>query len=94
MEANRMIRWQTLTGDPVTIGDTTINTQSQALVVRWPGGGYVWNRPVALLVQNGQGSKRIQIIDTTRMAQLGLLGAGLIFSVLVLAFSIRERRAK
>ena len=94
MAETRLFQWRTVTGEAVTAGDSTVTPQSQALVVRWPGGGFVWNRPVAVLVQHGDKAERIPIVDVTRMAQLGLVGAGLIFSVLALAFSIRERRAR
>ena len=94
MAETRLFQWRTVTGEAVTAGDSTVTPQSQALVVRWPGGGFVWNRPVAVLVQHGEKSERIPIVDITRMAQLWLAAVGLIFSVLAMAFSIRERRAK
>lgn len=77
-----MFQWQTISGDEATIGDHTVVPQSQALTVRWPYGGFVWNRPVAVLVEGGEGTERIPIVDVTRMAQLGLLGLGLVFLLL------------
>lgn len=47
-----IIRWQTLSGEPITVGDVTITPQSQALIIRLPFGGLVWNRPVAVLVEH------------------------------------------
>lgn len=94
MAKSKLFQWQTVTGEAVSAGDTTISPQSQALVVRWPGGGFVWNRPVAVLIQKGEESERIPVVDITRMAQLGLIGVGLFFSVLALVFSIQERRAR
>ena len=37
--------------DPIQLGDRTITLQSRAVSLRWPGGGWVWNRPVAALVE-------------------------------------------
>lgn len=90
MTETKLFQWRTVTGEPVTAGDRTVSPQSQALVVRWPGGGFVWNRPVAVLVQRGEETERIPIVDITRTAQWGLAGLGLIFSVLALAFSINR----
>jgi hypothetical protein len=87
----KIVRWQTKTGDKLTIGDLTVTPQSQALIVRWPYGGWVWNRPVAVVVEQGQQLKRIPIVDVTRLAQLGLLGLGLVFFIGVFVLSSRQR---
>ena len=89
-----MLKWQRLSGDKVSVGDVTVTPQSQALTVRWPNGGFVWNRPVSVLVQRGEGTERIPIVDVTRMAQLGLLGLGVVFSVVALMVSVRGRRVQ
>jgi hypothetical protein len=87
-----MFQWQTASGDKVTVGDVTVTPQSRALTVRWPRGGLVWNRPVAVLVERGEETERIPIVDVTRMAQLGLLGLSLVFSMIIMGLSIRRRR--
>jgi len=55
------------------------------LIIRGPYGGWGWNRPVAVQVeqanQPGTSATRIPIVDVTRLAQLGLLGLSLIFSI-------------
>ena len=88
-----MVQWQTISGNSVTVGDVTMTPQSQALIVRWPLGGFVWNRPVAILVERG-GSRfveRMRVVDVTRMVQLGLLGLGLILSIAVFGKSVRRK---
>ena len=75
------VRRQTKLGDKITIGDITVTPQSQAFIIRWPYGGWVWNRPVAVLVEQGGQTKRIPIVDVTRLAQLGLLGLSLVFMI-------------
>jgi len=70
-------------GETVTVGEVAATPQSQALTVRWPRGGWVWNRPVAILVERGEeDQERIPITDVTRVAQLVLYGFGLVFAVL------------
>jgi hypothetical protein len=78
-----MFQLQTASGNPVTVGDVTLTPQSQALIVRWPSGGFVWNRPAAILVERGGQTERIPIVDVTRIVQLGLLGFSWVFSIVV-----------
>jgi hypothetical protein len=85
------IQLQTTSGDPQTIGDATITPQSQALIVRFPFGGFVWNRPVAVLVDRNGQTERIPIVDATRIAQLGIFGLALAFSIMIAAFAARRR---
>ena len=89
-----MLRWRTISGDPVIIGDVTVTPQSRALTIRWPRGGLVWNRPVGILVDRDEQTARIPIVDVTRMAQLGLLGLSLVFSMVIFVLSIRQRRGR
>ena len=87
-----ILRWQTISGDKVTSGDVNVTPQSQALTIRWPHGGLVWNRPVAILVERDEQTERFPIVDVTRMVQLGLLGLSLVFSIFILLLSVRQRR--
>ena len=89
-----VVQWQTTSGKEVTIGDVTLTSQSQALTLRWPKGGLVWNRPVAVLVEQGGQTERVPVVDVTRIAQLTLLGLGFFFFVVTLMLSIRKRRDK
>lgn len=87
-----ILRWQTVSGDKVTSGDVNVTPQSQALTIRWPHGGLVWNRPVAILVERGEQTERFPIVDVTRIVQLGLFGLSLVFSIVIFALSVRQRR--
>ena len=89
-----LIRCQTFSGDKVTVGDVTLTPQSQALLVRWPNGGFVWNRPVAVVVERDGQTERFPVVDVTRMAQLALLGLGLVFSMVALIQTFRRRRVR
>ena len=92
MRVKDMIGWQTHTGDRVAVGDVKLTPQSRALTVRWPNGGWVWNRPVAILVQREEQTERLPIVDVTRAAQVGLLGLGALFGMVTLVLAIKERR--
>ena len=90
---NDIIQWRTVSGNPVSIGDTTITPHSQTLTIRWRSqGGLVWNRPVAVFVERGTQTERIPIIDTTRIVQLGLLALSLAIAIATMAMTTRQRR--
>jgi hypothetical protein len=77
------VQWRTITGDPIAAGDISLRPQSQALIVHaGKNRGLVWNRPVAVLVEHGGEIERIPIHDVTRAAQLGMLGFGLVATML------------
>jgi hypothetical protein len=73
-----ILRWETTTGDAIAVGGLTIRPQSRALIVRWRNGGLVWNRPVAVLVDQDGQTRRLPVRDPTRVVQIGLLGLGLV----------------
>jgi len=85
------IRLETLTGEPQTIGAVTITPQSQALIVRWPQGGFVWNRPIGVLVNRAEQTERLPIIDVTRYATWTFAGLTLLFSVIISLVAARRR---
>lgn len=87
-----VVQWQVVSGEEVTAGDVTLTPQSQALTISWPNGGFVWNRPVAVLVERGGQTERIPVVDVTRIAQITLLGLGFVLSIAVFMLSIRQRR--
>jgi hypothetical protein len=78
--------------EPVTAGDVTVTPRARALVVRLPRGGFVWNRPTAVIVERAGQVRRIQVVDVTRILQLGLLGLGLVIAVAIPLRSHTERR--
>ncbi len=64
-----MLRWRTISGDKVAVGGVTVTPQSRALIIRWPRGGLILNCPVGILVERGEQTERIPIVDVTRIAQ-------------------------
>ena len=97
MEITRLkdrFQLQTGKGLPVTAGDVTVTPQFQALVVRLPIGGFVWKRPTAILVEQGDQAKWLPVTDITRILQLWLLGFSLVlFIVSLIKFSQRKEAA-
>jgi hypothetical protein len=85
------IQVKTGVGQPVIAGDTVVTPQFQALIVRLPIGGFVWNRPTAVLVERDGQTERLPIRDITRIAQLSLLGFSLVLSIVsLIKFSQRK----
>jgi hypothetical protein len=76
--------------DPIQIGDRTITLQSKTVAVRWPGGGGVWNRPVAALVERDGQVARIPIVDVTRVAILAMAGATALIWLLARSRSMKH----
>ena len=91
-QLENMFQWQTMSAEAVTIGDVTVTLRSRALTVRWSNGGFVWNRPVSVLVERDGETERIPIVDVTRIAQLGLLCFGFVLVVVTFLLSGRSRR--
>jgi len=67
-------------GNQIAQGDYTITPFSQSVQLLIPGrvGGFIWNRPVSVLVQDADGGEKvIPIQDVTRIAQLSLIGTSI-----------------
>jgi hypothetical protein len=88
----RFFHLETHSGEPVTAGDLRLTPQSRALTIRWPYGGFVWNRPVAVLVERGEERERIPIVDVTLVAQVALLALAAAFAIPALVLSAAKRR--
>lgn len=87
------MRWITLeshVGEAVQAGARRLTPLSSVVRLEIPGwhGGVIWNRPAAILVSEPDGQERLlPVRDKTRVAQLLILGAGMLGSWLIwLAF--------
>lgn len=72
---------ETMPGETVQAGTNKITPFSQAVKLILPRstGALIWNRPVSVLVQGADGSEQVlPVVDVTRIAQLALLGIGLV----------------
>ena len=83
---------ETQTGEPQTFGDATITPQCQALIVRWRHGGFVWNRPIRVIVDRGGQIERLPIIDVTRYVTWTFVGLTVLFSVIISRAVAQRRR--
>ena len=92
IQLNKIVQAQRMPGDPLTIGDATLTPQAQAVTVRWPKGGLVWNRPVAVVLERGEHTARLPIIDVTRAVQWSLLALSFVFMMVTILLSIQQRR--
>jgi hypothetical protein len=92
MNLLNILKFETQIGEPLMVGDTTITPQSQALIVRWPRGGFVWNRPIGVMVDRDGQVERLPIVDVTRYATWTFAGLTLLFSVIITSVAARRRR--
>ena len=94
MPRKDIVQYKLETGSPTAVGEATLTPQSQVLTVRWPNGGWVWNRPVAVLVEQDGESQRIPIVDVTRYAQLAFLAFTVFFGVVAILAKVAELAGK
>jgi hypothetical protein len=74
--------WYTQTADPITIHNRTITMESQVLSLRFPFGGFVWQRPTAVHVTENNQTHTLPIVDPTRQALWVLAGISFVVSLL------------
>jgi hypothetical protein len=72
------IQLKTVQGTAVSTPHHTLIPESQALIINFPYGGFVWQRPTAVLVQKDNQTERHPIVDVTRLATWSVLAASLV----------------
>lgn len=82
MQLGNVLSWETREGPVVTAHGRTVTLVAQALHLRTPFGGLVWNRPAAVLVDEGGSVTRQPIVDITRLA-LWAMGGGALLALLM-----------
>lgn len=92
MKIKDVITWETVSGTPVTAQGATVTPESQLLRVQLPFGGFVWNRPSAVLVQWNGEQERIPIIDITRTTLIALIGATVLLWLVFARLSRKQHR--
>ena len=83
------------TGTPIQADKITITPISQVLKISAPGtnGGMIWNRPVAVQVENERGeSNLLPVQDYTRQAIVLFTVTGLVFAFLSMFVRRRTRQ--
>jgi len=85
-----MIQLETHRGETIVTNGVRVTPQSRALTVTWPGGGWVWNRPAALEVEQGGEVQQVRIVDVTRWGQVALAGMTVLFSVATVLLTVQS----
>ena len=70
-------------GTPTTAAAITATPEAEAILIRFPDGQLVWNRPTGIWIENGGELRRIRTPDVTRIAQIGIF----CLAALTLAFT-------
>ena len=66
-------------GTPLAVRGWRMTPVKRAVQLTWPGGAWLWQRPVAVEVQEDGSTRRIPISNITRRALVGMaLGMALI----------------
>jgi len=94
MPLKDIIQYQTVSADPIVVGDTRVTPQSQALTIRLPFGGMVWNRPSAVLIERDDMTQHIPIVNVTRVVQIVLFGLILSFSAIITLLAAQRARPR
>ena len=74
----RIVQWHTKRGEPIRAGGSTVIPEVKALTINLGPLGFVWNRPVAVLVEGGETPGRTAITDITRLTQIAVASAALL----------------
>ena len=77
------IQLKTVQGTAVSTPHHTLIPESQALIIKFPFGGFVWQRPTAVLVRQNGHTQRLPITDVTRLATWSVLAASLLLPLLL-----------
>ena len=56
IQLQKFIQLQTKSGRVITAGEVEVTPVSRVLIVRWPSGGWIWNRPVSVGVRHNHRS--------------------------------------
>jgi hypothetical protein len=72
------------TAAEAVVSDTLqVTPEARAVIIRWPGGGMVWNRPkgVRIFAPKGQSPAYIPIYDLTRVLQVACYSLAAVFTL-------------
>lgn len=84
---------QTSAGEPVQVGELRVYPIARSYRISFPAakGGVVWNKPLAVIVEDSRGKRQIiPVHDRTRQLQVAILAAGLIGALLTWAIFKRS----
>ena len=90
-ESTPVLRVSETRGNPVTTAHGQFTPIARAVRLRWPGGGFTWNRAVAVEVFQDQELRRLPVRDATSRIIAAIALSGLLV-VATLASILRRRR--
>jgi hypothetical protein len=82
MRIGDWFQWEKISGEPMEAENVRVTPQARVLAVRAPFGGFVWNRPVSLVVEREGERAQVTIPDVTLMLQVLFGLAVVVFSIL------------
>ncbi len=82
------------TGSSTQIGAFQVTPQSQSISIHLPFGGFVYNRPVAVVVERDGTIDRIPIVDVTTLVLISLAGFSFFFSMVLAGQVARTSRSR
>lgn len=74
------------------IGARTVTPIAQSIGLRWPGGGWLWQFPLAVEVVEGKATTRLPVPDPTRTIVWFLAALILVFVAISVLTTSRRRR--
>jgi hypothetical protein len=91
-----LVRISEMRNKPITTHDREITPISRVFQISWPGGAFLWQRPVAIEIYQGDVVRRMSIQDTTRRVTIIIILAELAMVVLAASWmrlkNARRRR--
>jgi hypothetical protein len=81
---SKYVTYETCSGRPHKIGDAVVTPISRVLILALPFYNLVWNRPVAVIVEQGDTTKKLPIVNITLLVQSAAVIIGLSTTILTL----------
>jgi hypothetical protein len=89
---NTWVRYVRHEGNPIKHDHQLLTPIIGQLCLRLPFWAFVWSRPLAIRIEDGESTRELPIVDVTLLAQAGLIIIGLAASILgLLARQTRDR---
>lgn len=85
------IRGERRSAPPIVVGERTLTTEAWVLYGHLPGIGFVWNRPVAVVVERDGQQQRLPIVDVTREVELKLWGLTALLLLATMRWMLQRR---
>ncbi len=93
-KSERFLQYSTHAGQSIEKGDLVVTPISGALRLNLPFFNYVWNRPVAIVVEEGDSSEKLPIMDATLLAQVALFSVALAATILTVLVTKASKKRK